>query len=215
MLAGLIDAQTMGLYTIAFMLANSVQMVMSMVAGNVVYPALSEVARERPNELAATANKFQRLGDMFLVTTCGFLILGGSAIVGLLYDSRYQDAGPMLSLLAIGTIGMRYQVIEQCYFAMGKPQISTIGNLLRLVVLFVGLPIAFHYFQFFGALAIIVACQYAGWPAAIYFKLRYRLMDWRVELMALPALAVGLLLGYVFQAAVPSHQAFRALFLHS
>ena len=215
LLGGLIDAQAMGLYTIAFLLVNAVQMVMAMASGNVVFPALSEVMRDRPGDLAATANKFQRVGDLFLVTACGFLIPAGSAIVGLLYDSRYQAAGPMLSILAIGTIGLRYQGIEQCYLAMGKPQVGTITSLLRLLVLYVGLPIGFHYYQFSGALAAIVASQFAGWPAAIYFKLRYRLMDLRVELLAVPPLALGLLLGFAFQYASPSRQVLRSLFVHS
>ena len=215
LLGGMIDAETMGLYTIAFLLVNAVQMVMSMANGNVVFPALSEVARDRPNDLAATANKFQRLGDMFLVTACGFLIPAGSAIVGLLYDTRYSAAGPMLSLLAIGSIGLRYQVVEQCYLAMGKPKIGTITILLRALVLSIGLPVAFHHYQFTGALAAIVLSQFAGWPAAIYFKLRYRLMDVRVELAAIPPLALGLLLGFGFQYATPSGQALRSLLIHS
>lgn len=211
MLAGMVEAETMGLYTIAFLLVSAVQMVMLTAAGNVVFPALSEVVRDRPHDLANTANKFQRLSDLFLMTACGFLIPAGSAIVALLYDPRYHAAGPMLSLLALGSIGLRYQVIEQCYLAMGKPQLGTAINVLRLVVLYVGLPIGFHYAQFTGALVAIVASQFASWPAVIYFKLRYRLMSYRVEMQALPPLLFGLALGYAFQFVAPTRQTFRSI----
>lgn len=215
LLGGMIDAQTMGQYTIAFLLVNAVQMVMSMATGNVVFPALSEVALQRPADLAVTANKFQRLGDIFLVSACGFLIVAGSTIVGLLYDSRYQSAGPMLSMLAIGTIGLRYQVVEQCYLALGKPYIGTVTNLLRLAVLYAGLPIAFNFYQFSGAMAVIVASQFAGWPVAIYFKIKYGLMDLRVELTAIPLLAAGLLLGFAFKFVMPTRHVLRSILNYS
>ena len=211
LLSAMVDAETMGLYTIAFLLISAVQMVLTMTASNVVFPALSEVARDRPHDLAKTTNKFQRLSDLYLLTACGFLIPTGSVIVSLLYDARYQAAGPILSLLAIGTIGWRYQVIDQCYLAMGKPQLFTVMNLLRLIVLYLGLPIGFHYIQFTGALVAIVASQFAGWPAAIYFKLKYRLMDSRVEIFSLVPLILGLILGFAFQYAEPYRNSLRLL----
>lgn len=209
LLSGMVDAQTMGLYAIAFLLINAVQNVMTMATGNIVFPALSEVVRDRPHDLAATSNKFQRLGDLYLMTVCGFLIPTASLIVDLLYDARYQAAGPMLMLLAIGTIGWRYQIIDQCYVALGKPQLVTAINLMRLLVLYVGLPIGFHYYQFVGALVAIVASQFASWPASIYFKLKYRLMDWRVEMLALAPFALGLMLGFGFQYAVTARSGWR------
>lgn len=214
LLGGMINAQTMGLYTIAFLLVNSIQMIMSMGTGNVVFPALSEIARDRPHDLAAAANKFQRIGDLFLLTASGFLIIAGGSIVGILYDARYEGAGQMLCLLAVGTIGLRNQVVEQIYLALGKPEIGTITNVLRLLVLYIGLPVAFHYYQFAGALIAIIVSQFAGWPAAIYFKIKYRLMDFRIELLAVPPLVLGLLMGFAFRYAAPSRQAVRAIFFH-
>ena len=214
LLGGLVDAQTLGLYTVAFMLANSVQAVMSMISGNIVFPALSEVVRDRPNDLRQVANKFQRLGDRFLMTSCGFLIMAGNAIVTLLYDKRYHGAGMMLSFLALSTVGMRYQVLEQCYVAMGKPKIIAATNMLRLLSLAIGIPLGFHYYQLTGAMFAIVLSQFASWPTAVYFKLKFKLMEWSVEANALPPLLIGLALGFLFDAVSPSRQALRAIFFH-
>ena len=212
-LGGAVDAQLLGIYTIAFLLVNVVQTMISLVSGSVVFPALCEVALHRPHDLSATANKFQRYSDMFIMTASGFLMISGSSIVSLLYDDRYRDAGLMLSALAVGTIGLRYQVVEQCYLALGKPQISTITNGCRWIALYFGLPISFHFWGFYGALVAIVLSQFAGWPAAIFFKIRYGLMDVIVELLAVPPLVVGLLLGFSFRLIAPSHQALRSLLL--
>lgn len=211
LLGGMVDAQTMGLYTIAFLLVSAVQTVMTIMSMNLIFPALSEVSRDRPHDMATTANKFQRLSDLFLLSTCGFIIPAGSSIVGLLYDARYQGAGSMLSLLALGTIGWRYQVIDQCYLAMGKPQLATVINMLRLLVLYAGVPLGFYYYELPGALSAIVASQFAGWPAAIYFKHRYRLTNLKTEAFAFVPLSIGLLLGFAFKFAIPSRQALRHL----
>lgn len=205
LLSGMVDAKIMGLYAIASLLIGAVQTVMTMATSNVVYPALSEVARDRPCDLRATSNKFQRLADLFLMAMCGFLIFAGSSIVGLLYDSRYQGAGPLLSWLALGTIAWRYQVIDQCYMALGKPELVTTINLLRLVVLYVGVPLGFYYYDFWGALSAIVASQFASWPASIYFKIKYKLMDYRVEMLSLAPLAFGLAMGWTCRYALTAH----------
>jgi O-antigen/teichoic acid export membrane protein len=197
-LGGLIDAQLMGVYTIAFMLINAVQMVMQMVSSNIAFPALSEVMRERPSDLAKTTNKLQVYGDIFLITICGFLIASGQGIVNLLYDNRYQSAGMILCALAAGAIGMRYQVVEQCYLALGKPKINTFTSAFKFLVLYIGVPVGFYYWKFSGALIAIVLSQYAGWPAALYFKIRYKLLNIKGELIAIPLLAIGLFLGYSF-----------------
>jgi O-antigen/teichoic acid export membrane protein len=202
-LGGLIDAQLMGVYTIAFMLMNAVQMVMQMVSSNIAFPALSEVMRERPTDLAKTTNKLQMYGDIFLITICGFLVASGQGIVNFMYDIRYREAGSILCALAIGAIGLRYQIVEQCYLALGKPKINTFASAFRFLVLYIGVPLGFYYWQFQGALFAIVLSQYAGWPAAIYFKIRYKLFSFKNELIAFPLLGIGLLLGYAFLLMLP------------
>ena len=199
LLGGLVDTQTLGLYSIAFLLVNALSQILNTLAGNVFFPAMSQVVRERPHDLAAVSNKFQRFVDLFLMTASGILIAAGSTMVTLLYDSRYRMAGPILSTLAIGSIGMRYVVAGQCYLAMGKPQIIAVAGVLSLLVLYIGLPVAFHFHQFQGALLVIVLSSFSGWPLAIYFKIKHGLLDIKIEMLALPALAVGLILGLVLR----------------
>jgi O-antigen/teichoic acid export membrane protein len=202
-LGGLIEAQLLGVYTIAFMLINAVQMVMQMISSSIAFPALSEVIRERPADLAKTTNKLQLYGDIFLITVCGFLVGSGRSIVNLLYDNRYHDAGFILCTLAVGAIGMRYQILEQCYLALGKPQINTFTSGFRFIVLYFGIPLGFYLWGFNGALLAIVISQYAGWPAAIYFKIKHKLMNLKSEFIAVPLFAIGLFLGYLVSIILP------------
>ncbi len=195
-LPALISPTQMGLYAIAFTIISAPTQVVATLAGNVALPALSEVVRLRPHDLRSVALKFQRLSDFFLMPVVGVVAVAGPSIVNLFYSGSFQGVGPILSTLAIGALAYRYGVMEQCYLAMDKPKIFTVVNVIRFVCSYVGIPLAFHAGGFQGALIAIVVIQYAGWPAAFYFKARHGLFDWKVELMAIPLLALGLALGW-------------------
>jgi O-antigen/teichoic acid export membrane protein len=194
-LSNLIDSTTFGLYSIGFLLATAPGLVMNTLAGSVALPTLSEVIRERPHDLVRVLAEFQRLSDGFLGPMVGLLWSLGPFIVGFFYDARYQPAGAILSSLAWGVAANRYVVLEQCYLAMGQPQMLTLVNAVRFLCAFIGIPLAFQFAGFEGALAVIVLTQYTGWPFAVYFKIRNKLFDWRTELLSIPWLALGLMIG--------------------
>ena len=194
-LGGLIDTKVFGLYAIAFLLVNTLQVVASMLCMNVAYPAISEVFRDRPSDLPETIVKFQWAYDGLVTTLAATLIMGGPAIVHVLYDSRYQEAGWMLTTLAIGAIGLRYQLVEQCYQAVGKPQYYTLANFIRLIALVAGIVIGHRYWGLEGAITGIALSQFSTWPLALWFKARYQALSWRAEMMIVPAVLGGLALG--------------------
>jgi O-antigen/teichoic acid export membrane protein len=147
-------------------------------------------------------NKFQRLSDLFLMPVVGLLLVAGPLIVNLFYDDRYQAAGPILSTLALGAVAGRYFVMEQCYLAMGRPQVFTLVNVIRFACSYLGIPLAFHVGGFDAALMAIVLTQYAGWPVAFYYKAKYKLLNWRAELLGLPLLALGAVFGELIVLAL-------------
>jgi O-antigen/teichoic acid export membrane protein len=207
LLGGLIDSHTFGLYAIAFLLINALQNVAHTLCTNVVYPALSEILRERPQQLGTALSRFQWGYDALVTTLAACAITGGPALIGLLYDGRYQDAGWMLSLLAAGAIGLRSMVVEQCYLAIGQPALITLTSGLRLVALALGIVLGHHWFGLQGAIAGIALSPYAAWPLAFWFKARQDAFRWRAEALLLPALALGLLLGWAFSQIVAKHSA--------
>ena len=48
----------LGVYVIAFLIFSSVEQVLARIVGEVSYPALSEVARERPADLRSSYYRF-------------------------------------------------------------------------------------------------------------------------------------------------------------
>ncbi len=209
MLGGLIDKQSFGLYSVAFMLVNTLQVVASTLCMNVAYPAIAEVHRERPHEIAGTLRKFQWAYDGLVVFLAACLISAGPQIIHVLYDARYQGAGWIMVVLAIGAIGTRYQIVEQAYQAVGRPSLVTLANLLRLLALVAGILLGHRFFGMQGAIFGIALSQFAAWPVAWWFKARVGGFNWRSEAALVPAVAAGLAVGWVLAQAlirlVPAH----------
>lgn len=203
-LSVLIDSKSLGIYMIAFLLANAIQNLFQIFGFNVVFSALSEVVRDRPEHFGSVADKFQRISDLMLLTACGFLMVASPGIVSLLYDDRFHDAGMMLSILAFGMVGIRFHIMDQCYAALGRPELIPISNAIRLTALICLTVVGFKFYGVLGALFGIALSQYSTWPMAIYFRYRRKLSRWKTEALTIPELAVGLLMGYLFLTLLPT-----------
>ena len=200
-LGGIIDAREFGLYVIALLIVAVPQTLASMLCNSIVYPALSEVFRERPHELGRVLQRFEWGYDAIVTLLFAALVSAGPALVDVLYDSRYHEAGWMMSILSVGMIGMRFQVVEQCYQAVGKPQYMTLANLLRLATMVAGVFIGRHVAGMQGIVVGIAMSQYAAWPLALWFKGRYHALTLRAELLLVPAIVVGLGVGWLVSLA--------------
>lgn len=197
LLGGLIGSAALGLYSIAFGLATIAPSALSAVLAKVIYPAFSEVVRERPAELEKTYRKFQQATDACVGFIAGMLYVASNAIVALLYDARYHDAGHIFGILAIGSIGVRFLVVEQIYVATGRPSLLAAAIFPRVLVLVVGLPLGHALAGMDGALAAIVLSQFAHWPLAIWFRKQKNLNHLRNDMVLPVAIAIGSVAGWV------------------
>jgi O-antigen/teichoic acid export membrane protein len=202
LLGGSIDARSFGLYSIALLMANVLQGLATKMCSSIVYPALAEVHRERPQDLGKTLAKFQWGYDALVTSLGAALATAAPALIGVLYDRRYHDAGWMLSVLAVATIGVRYQIVEECYQAAHKPQYATVANLIRLCTLAVGIFVGRHYFGLPGAITAVALTSFAAWPLAIWFKVHHGVFSWRAEALLVPAIVGGLACGWVVRQVI-------------
>jgi len=196
-LGGVIDSRTFGVYAIALSILNVLAQLASTLSNNIAYPALSEVCRERRHALSGVVERFQLGYDATVTFLAALLVAAGPALIALIYDPRYREAGWMMSILGVGTIGLRYQIVEQCYQAVGHPKYMTLANLLRLLGLAAGLLLGQRLGGMPGALVGIALSQYAAWPLALWFKAREGILSWRAEAALVPAIVLGLGAGWV------------------
>lgn len=194
MLGGLLDTATLGVYAIAFLIFSSLLSVYHSILSRVVFPAFSELAGRNSLRIPEVSSKFQLLSDVFLFGCAGFLYATGDSIINLLYDERYHDAGSMLSVLGLGLIGIRHMVVEQWWLTNASMRFLFLSNILRLIVLFVGISWGFTHMGMHGALVGIVMSYFAGWPVALYYRFHHGMIDWKYEFIGVPVFASVVLL---------------------
>lgn len=195
-LAAYLTPTQMGLYSVAFLLSGAFLELFNSMLTKTAYPAICEVVRERPENTVKVYHRLQLIADVFLFGVAGLLFTVGSDVVRLLYDQRYQDAGPILAILAFGLIATRYAVVYQFCLAVSAMRHLFIANAARLVTIVVGIPIGFGMAGFKGALFAIVLSQFAGWPVALHFKAQHGLIDFKKELIGLPVFCFAAVAGW-------------------
>lgn len=198
LLGGLITTKELGIYNIAAFMVGAASTIVSRLLGGVAYPALSETVRDKPHDLQRVYYRFRMPFDAGIMFLAGFLFMSSQSIISFLYDTRYDEAGWMLSILALSLVALRYNLADQSYMAIGKPKLMTVLTLIRTVVLFLLLPLGFHKFGLQGAIWAIVISYFSSFPMAIYYKKVHQLLDVKKEFIMLPFIFVGIASGALF-----------------
>jgi O-antigen/teichoic acid export membrane protein len=191
-LGALVESAVLGVYAIAFLLFSAVEQVLVKIVGDVSYPALSEVARERPAALRSAYYRFHLAVGLPACFAAGLLVAAAEPLVAVLYDPRYAAAGWMLQTLAIALVTLPFRVATQCFIVLGEPAQMSAICAIRLVVLCAAVPLGWHFFGLPGALWAIVLSYFSTLPTTIAFVVRHGLFDARKEVALLPAFLAGL-----------------------
>jgi O-antigen/teichoic acid export membrane protein len=171
-------------------------------SSNIVFPAFSEARRDTPDSLGQKYLRLQVVSDAMVVTAASAFAVAGNAIVRLLFDHRYAQAGQIFSCLAIGVLGMRYYVVEQLMNADGNFKMTTLLAIARLIALIVFAYVGFHIGALAGAAVGVGLSTFVGWPVSIWYRHKTIGFDWRVELPVIPFLAIGAGVGWLISAVI-------------
>lgn len=203
-LGGLISAKLMGVYTIAFFIIGAVQQVFSKIVTSIALPALSEVARTRPDDLIKVYYKFRLPVDAFTLFSAGLLFMAGHHIIDVLYDDRYQYAGIMLEILSLSLLMERFSLAGQCFIALGKPSYLIPMIASRLPLLYILLPAMYGFFGLEAALWVIALNRIIILPILFYLKIKSCIFDFYKEIYTIPLFVLGALLGVLVNNIIGS-----------
>lgn len=196
------DMAVLGLYGVAMRLSSVLSGLTGQLVRTVMLPALAEKRRH----LSPDANVSESMSRAYyrakLVSDAAILIPAGvfcamsSTVVGVLYSSDYQGAGPILQILLFGTL---FQLIAAqpgaLLTAMGRAQHHLWQALVRALYTVIMLPVGYHFYGFAGLVWARSLMNLAGAP--IYWaEMRvFGLFRPLLELPALAFFAVGFGLG--------------------
>jgi O-antigen/teichoic acid export membrane protein len=192
-----VSAVTLGLYSIALNLALMVDGAGSRLFSSVTMAALSEVARNEPHRFSAVYRRMRLPFDVAFVGSAGFLFAAGPTIVDVLYDPRYAEAGQMLQVLSFSLVFARFGLTGSAYLALGEPQKLTWVHVVKLVSVFVLIPLLYKLYGFQGALFAIAFHAVPTLPLMYWFNRKWQLDDVRLELLALLSWPAGWLCGRI------------------
>jgi len=177
LLGNLISPEELGVYNIAFFLAMSFKDVIRKVMASVFYPVLSEVVRDRPNDLKKIYYQIRTKVDVLVMIVVGLLASSGHLIINLLYDERYYNAGWMLEVLALSTIFLGTTMAGVCLLALGDARAIMKLTSTSAIFLFISVPISFNYFGMQGAVVAIAVNSIVEIPLIFYMMSRYKLLN--------------------------------------
>jgi O-antigen/teichoic acid export membrane protein len=168
-----------------------------------VLPALSEVTRSKPQELKAAIYRVRRPLDIVCVVPAGALFVLGEAIIRILYDARYQEAGWMLRVVALTLAMTQYNVFDQCLIALGKMRLLSALNLVRLVGLYAMIPLFYWQWGVKGAIFGVPASALLNVIVQLCVQARLHLLDIKRELLVVPLFGAGVLAGWLVSLLLP------------
>lgn len=142
-LARILDVRFLGVYTVALTLSLLPSEVIRQSAGRVLFPSYAELIRDHPERLYHTLRKSRLI---LLAMSWGaslIFIAFGEELISFLYDNRYADAGWMLQVLSIGTLGLVLSLsYDGIFLATGKTltmaALLTIQICLKVTAMFLG-----------------------------------------------------------------------------
>lgn len=197
LLGGWTDAATLGTYAIAFNLAILLAEASENFFSQVAMPAISEKHRSDPGSVRKVYFGVRTPFDIMLLAGAGFLFSTGQLIIDFLYDERYAAAGYMLQVLSCMLIFARYTLTCYAYLALGAPRNFFFYNLIKLVSLFVSLPLAFSMFGVNGVLWAVALHLAPAVPMVLWLNHRHKLNNFRYELAILLVWPVGYYIGEI------------------
>lgn len=184
----------LGIYGIARNLADVATQLVLRGSSSVLYPTVAASGLEAA-ELRTRLLKGRRtLLFAAAVALGGFLALSG-IIVAFLYDPRYQQAGIILPILCVGVwFSILASTNDSILMGLSRPAYPALSNAAKLISYVVGMPIAFHYFGFMGAITVIAAGEFVKYMVLWVLSHKEHLRFGRDDLMLTLAFAVtGLL----------------------
>ncbi|CAD5981859.1 hypothetical protein PCC9214_04876 [Planktothrix tepida] len=155
-LGKLLTLEMLGVYTVAFTLADLPKSLMGSVMSKVVFPVISKQLDLPRAQLRKNILEKRKLLLLLISFPLAILVCFGDQLILNLYDQRYEQAAWMLPILALGMWPFILTIsIDQALFAIGKPLYIALGNVSKLLYMVILLPLSFSVMGILGAILVV------------------------------------------------------------
>jgi O-antigen/teichoic acid export membrane protein len=174
-LGKLFTLDLLGVYGIAFSLADIPRQIVMAVSGKVIFPTFAKFAELPRQEFRQKIHRNRRL--MLIVTAVGLAItVSFGDLIVRIYRAEYGQAAWMLPILAFGVWpAILNATLGPALLAIGNPRYSTYASFWGAVFLIGGIMLGFHLAGPVGAVFAISFSSLPAYLATTYGLLREEL----------------------------------------
>lgn len=189
------DLELIGALSIAFMLSQTVLQAMQRMAHEVLFPVYARL--DAKHGAAAFRDRIIKVRAVLLALALPplwVLAVFGEAIIDLFYDQRYTEAGWMLQILVVGTVGAVINLTaERVALARGDSKRPMIVQFFRVILLIVALFIGARLGDAMGMLLGMAVARLVDYPVVAWMVRCHNAWLWRLDLLAygLSAAVIG------------------------
>lgn len=210
-LGKLISLDMLGIYGIAFTLADIPRQVIIALSNKVIFPSFAKLAELPRETFRAKIINNRRLLLVGLALCLSFLIGFGDRLVFILYKSNYHEAGWMVPIIALGIWHTTlYFTTFPALLALGNSRYNPPGYLLAFLTIAIALPLVFSKFGLVGAMFVIAFYDLPMYAVNMYGLWREGLIclgeDLAATALFLELIASVLLARYLFGWGLPIDQ---------
>lgn len=145
-----------GIYSIAATLAEAPKTLVNAISGQVVFPLIAMYKELPLPELRHKILQKRKLLLAPLALLVALFIGFGDVLIAVIYDTRYQEAGWILPILALGVWPLiLYATIDRCLYVVENPKYPALGNVLKFVYTITCIPLAYTVAGKFGAVLAV------------------------------------------------------------
>ncbi len=151
-----ISTELLGVYSIAFTLADIPRQILLAVSNKVIFPVFSKFIDLPRSAFRAKIQKNRKFFLIAMALGLTVMVSFGDIFILILYDNRYAQAAWMLPLLALG-IWPRVltQTIDTSLLAIGKAQYTAFASFSKFIFMIIGLPLGFYLMGIPGAVIAV------------------------------------------------------------
>jgi O-antigen/teichoic acid export membrane protein len=188
LIGALLDMRQLALFTLASMMNLLFWRAMLKVSGAVFFPAYSELYRKNPKNLMSALYKARLTLILPSWAMSVLFVFIGTPLMGVLYDARYHGSGPMLELLAAGSLaGCLWGSYSGALLAIGRVATQTLLTAAHIILQFAGMFAGYHYGESNGLVIGLALSSWIMYPINAYAMHRNKLWQPKLDLAFLAA----------------------------
>ena len=197
LLGAFLPAPLLGVYYLARQLISVAPALILKIQGAIGLQVFRELLELPPNTMRDRYYRYRLPIDTLACLAAGMALAAGPALIDLMYDPRYLQAGEILQILAIGLPLMGMSLIDNAFAAQARFKLVAVFGLIRAVSIWGGLLLVLLIFESPTAAFIVIALR--RMPEIAVLMVMARRQGWislRREIRFLPVIGAGALLGW-------------------